>query len=168
MLPRIELDTTLNHLDSQYKTAASSDPRASQYYCKLAVIEFCGWIEEAQDLLVQESATRGGVWDTDLRSKVKRTYGFHFEDKFSPLLAHGMGYKTLRAVIQTLSYRPGSKFDSAVSTINSFVEIRNKAAHTHSSPGTTTYYQPSLVSSYLNTVAEGLLELETELISVGW
>ncbi len=168
MLSRTELDATLAHLDALYASTIATDPRSSQYFCKLAVIEFCGWIEEAQDLLIQESALRGAIWDPILKEKVKKNYGYHFTDKFAPLLAYGMGNKQLQNVIATVTSRGGSKLDSAISTINSFVTKRNEAAHTHSRPGGKTFYQPSLIHSYLDTVADGLSELESELIAIGW
>jgi hypothetical protein len=49
---------TLNHLDTLYNESSSQNKDIEPtYYSKLAVLEYCGWIEESLDLIVKRSFT---------------------------------------------------------------------------------------------------------------
>lgn len=50
MIVKKYIRNTLDSLDSKYNSAlTSSDPNEPVFYSKMAVLEYCGWIEEALD-----------------------------------------------------------------------------------------------------------------------
>lgn len=130
MLPNSELIQTLNELDRLYLLSAT--PRDSLMHAKHALLELCGWIEEAEDYIVRSCANK--LTDTTLKKcveeKIKYNSAFHFENNFMPLLALVIGLTKYELMQNNLS-ATGRYFLPMVSLINAFKAPRNDHAHTH-------------------------------------
>ena len=168
MLPNRELIQSLDELENLFQQA--TNPRDSLMHAKHAMLELCGWIEEAEDDLVLRCASK--IPDSSLKSliakKVENNYAFHYEDKFLPLLGMVIGlqkYSQIKIKLQTT----GTKFLSLSRNINDLKKPRNSHAHTHfdqskqQSNQLLTGLGPSAVKQKALDIYLGFTELEKSL-----
>jgi len=91
MLSNVELIQSLDDLEVAFQNATTA--RSSTMFAKHALLELCGWIEEAEDYIIQSCATK--LSDADLKGlvekRIKFNSAFHFTDNFLPLLALVIG-----------------------------------------------------------------------------
>lgn len=130
MLSNVELIQTLDELEKIYQL--STTPRDFKMHAKHALLELCGWIEEAEDYIVLACANK--LTDPTLKNiiadKTKFNSAFHFENNFVPLLSLVIGLTKFEHIKSKLSNN-GIYFSSLVTTINSLKTPRNDHAHTH-------------------------------------
>jgi hypothetical protein len=163
MLPNSELLISLGTLDQLY--TATNDTRQLKMYSKHALLELCGWIEEAQDYIVLECAKKVANAELSklIKSKVKKNYGFHYHDNFVATLGIVVGLQKYEKIRDKLD-ATGVYFNNLVSTINSLKDQRNSHAHTHFQlANATTLSAPSIVRRDSEQVYEGMIELEKYL-----
>jgi len=146
--------SSLTMLDREYNNALSSpDPNKAVYFSKLAIIEYCGWIEETMDAIIAAYA-KGNVktppFIESLNSKINKTYGFQYKKHFRPLLVHIVGIIRCERIQSTLD----SNGDLTIleSELNNYVVHRNKAAHTHISNVLPRYPSPSATIGSLHII----------------
>jgi len=171
MRPTTEIDQTLLSLhslfDSGLRTGCSV--KTLNYYCKLAIIELCGWIEQAMDEIVLDSAARSGIAGiTEIRTKVDKTYSFDYDDAFRPLLLLLIGFKQCEQIESKLNGTAASNFPSMRSLLSNLRPHRNSHAHTHLLSTTPQILAPSSIRGQLRQIANGLAEIENELIALGY
>lgn len=134
MLSNLELVQSLDDLEVAFQNASS--PRAYTMFAKHALLELCGWIEEAEDYIIQSCAKK--LSDTALKKlvadRIKTNSAFHFTDKFLPLLALVIGLAKYELIQNKLTAN-GMYFTNLVSTINGLKDPRDKHAHTHFETG---------------------------------
>lgn len=167
MIANTELLASLEVLDQLFTNAAST--RDALMHSKHALLELCGWIEEAEDYIVHCCASRlaDHADRTWIESKVKGNSGLHFENNFKQLLALVIGISKYRSVIDHLEAR-GKKFCGLISKINDFKKPRDAHAHTHfeefrASNATLTMNAPSLLKKHAIDIYMGFSELESNL-----
>lgn len=88
---------TLQEIDSWFKEP-SLDGDKPKLLSKLAVLEFCGWIEEEFDRLIivaENSKLNDPRW---LTSHIKKTNGFHYEKHWSRMFSGLYGEVLLRKI----------------------------------------------------------------------
>lgn len=149
----------LRDIEALYDNAKST--KKQFYFAKLAVLELCGWLESAQDGLVRESAGRSisvAANQAMVDEKIKRTYGFEYDQNFRPLLIFVVGLSRLERV-ETDFDTSGSltKFRGLLSKLK---KPRNDAAHTHTDGLLPNIDAPSVVRKNLEELFLYLRELE--------
>ena len=168
MLSNVELIQSLDDLEVAFQNATS--PRASTMFAKHALLELCGWIEEAEDYIVHNCATK--LADPALvclvKERVKNNFAFHFTNKFIPLLALVVGlakYETIRIKL----IANGMYFSGLETAINNLKDPRDKHAHTHFELGKSqinallTGQSPNSLRQKAIDIYKGFCELEASL-----
>jgi hypothetical protein len=170
MIDTTEINSTLLSLDRYYLACRSSDAsnKTLNFYCKLAVIELSGWIENTMDNIIHQSANRTKfskeVQDI-LISRVKRNHGFHFADNFLPLLLLLIGtrnYETLNK--EHLNSPQHSGLQDLLSNLK---KLRDSCAHTHLQTDDKQIQTPSSLRDQLKTIADGLSTVDAWLRNNG-
>ncbi|MEE4634250.1 hypothetical protein V2K98_12035 [Pseudomonas alliivorans] len=166
-----EIDQTLLALntlfDAGLKTGCST--KTLNYYCKLALIELCGWVEQAMDELILASAARSAIaGHGEIKIRVDKTYSFDYGEAFRPLLLLLVGYKQCEAIESKLNGAPLSAFQTMKSLLSTLRPHRNAHAHTHLESSMNQIMAPSSTRAHLKNIEKGLIEIEMELISLGY
>lgn len=159
MVTKGDIGRNLRDIEALYDDSKSIKKKF--YFSKLAVLELCGWLECTQDILIKESAGRcisAAANRTTVEEKIKRTYGFEYEQNFRPLLILIVGLSKLEK-IETQFDATGSltKLRGLLSRLRS---PRNTVAHTHTSGQLPNIDAPSVVRSNLEELYNYLRELE--------
>src|SRR5262245_144151 len=99
MISISHLSSSLNKLNSDYLIV--NQPTEDQLrICKHALLEVCGWSEEAQDSILHACAAK--IADQHLKDlaeqKIKANSGFHNDGNFAPLLGLMIGLQGLSSV----------------------------------------------------------------------
>ena len=95
-MPDVErLKKTLQFLDTMYQEhQTSDDPEEAVAFAKLAVLEFCGWVEMTIDDIAREAVQVSLPTEADrkpLEALIKGTHGFNYSSHVSPLLISTIG-----------------------------------------------------------------------------
>ena len=154
MVTKEDIVATLANLDEKYSAALGSDsPQDATFYAKLALLEYCGWLEETLDDIVRESIKgelETGHFRDFLEQKIIRpTYGFQYGD-FVPMLMKAIGIVKVEKLASELN--KDEKLDVLKAELGQVKKARNDAAHTWLKGTTHTYQAPSWIISRLNRV----------------
>lgn len=160
---------TLNGLEQRYieslKTPTSED---SVYFSKLAILEYCGWIEESFDDIVRRSV-KGKIktpkFQQILKKKViGKNNGFQYDDNFLPMLSRAIGLRGME-IIEIYLKRSG-QLELFISELNSIKEHRNNAAHTCISGATPSYPAPSIIKANFKKIFPIMTGIYKEVIKL--
>lgn len=150
-----DIQKNLNELDKLYNLASSIQANQSHliFYSKLAIIEYCGWLEDSIDIIVRR-AMKNRLKETELekifQDNIRRNYGFSYDDNFRKLLISSIGLEKTDHLIRYL--KANSSFYILQSHLNTLKAIRNRAAHTYHKKGVMiSYDSPSVIKNYLAT-----------------
>jgi hypothetical protein len=169
MLSDSELLANLAHYEEIYNSS-SFDLRITLLCSKSSILEVCGWVEQAMDLLVTESASRCGLsnsritWIQD--NYIKRNYGFAYKKHFEKMITSVVGY----AMLEKAEMNAGGAFITMVGVLNTLTPLRNHYAHTHFElmcpypKNLTVVPAPSTMKSHAANTFAGLKALEDQLI----
>lgn len=173
MLANTDLLASLNTLQGLYSAALGQPAAEQKRICKYALLELCGWVEEAQDHILHACTAK--LSDPDLiaiiNNRVKRTHGFHPDDHFLPMLGLVIGlhnYEIVRAnlLLTTPLFQP------AMQLLASLKVPRNTHAHTHfvgtNASALGLLNAPSILLADANTLNVGFTALENELVAAGF
>jgi hypothetical protein len=120
---------TLTGIENWFKEP-TSDSERPKLLSKLAIIEFCGWLEEWMDetvRLVNTHTTKDPAWvETDI---INHTHGFHYRKHFRPMLRGVVGEYRLRSAES--KYEQGNPGDLELidSNLSNLWTLRCKLAH---------------------------------------
>ncbi|MBV7498807.1 hypothetical protein [Achromobacter sp. ACM05] len=138
---------------------------------KAALLDVCGWLEEAMDSIVIDSAHRCNLSSDRLHAiqqqYVKRTYGFEYSRHFEKMLTAVIGFKVLEQAEAHIGATTLMPFMAAVSSL---VPLRNHYAHTHldaSQPypqSTSSIPAPNALVPFVTQAENALLALESALV----
>ena len=164
MVDKTDITNTLNELDLLY----NSQPAQAFYYAKLALLELCGWIEQTMDFIIIDNsniklsvqANKSLVKD----SIVKRTYGFHYDDHFRPMLMKLIGLIELEKLENNL--KATGDFAILSSQLGSLRQSRDKAAHTTIAGATPSFEAPSNIKAYLERIYPIIQTIDTALRAI--
>jgi hypothetical protein len=175
MLPNTDLLASLWVLDGLYAASSGRPPDEQLRICKYGVLELCGWIEEAQDFVVNGCAAK--LSDQDLKDiineRVRRNYGFDADSHFLPLLGLVIGLHNYEAIRANLILT-APMFDPAMQALSTLKVPRNTHAHTHftaSNQAANLHLsgrQPRILIQEANKIHSGLCALEGALIAEGF
>lgn len=109
---------------------------------RLAVIEFCSWIEFALDEVVRQAmgGTREAVAERD--KLIKGVWGFRYEEDFRRMFREINGIARTREFDRKVS---ASEKSALVSKLLTMTKLRNSAAHGWGNEGTPEMLAPSKV-----------------------
>ncbi len=163
-----EILSVVGDIDMEYNKPTTTTHYAI-LFSKLAVIEFCGWIEQTIDALLNDyshSKLTGQPHKNYLQEVViSPNYGFHYEKNLRKMFLSVIGVKNLEHFENSLEANNGY-FLQLKSILGTFSTSRNRAAHTYTPHGTTiTYDSPSIVKSNIVTITPILQEIERLLTS---
>lgn len=166
MLSHADLQNSLTTLDSQFVSATG--PLEAAFCAKLAVIECCGWIEEAMDELgttcYQRCLTQAPNRKICLVA-ITHTYGFDYHLHFRKMLGTVIGMTGIERMERNADSIKIARLDSALSTMKA---VRDSHAHTHIKGAIQNLTAPSTVLSQLPSIVDGLREIERRLAERTW
>lgn len=152
---------TLSFLDRKYnKSLTNSDQEVAILFAKMAVLEYCGWLEATFDEIARNCVRRKLRTFTSrkiLEDKISKTYGFTYETNVRPLLVYGLGSIRLLKVENKLN--TGGDLDSLKSELGQMNVLRREAAHTFTSGRTSRFDAPSRIIANLNKTEPVLKDL---------
>ena len=142
------LNKTLDFLDRLYNEhITSEDSEEAVAFSKLAVIEFCGWVETTIDDIARSSVIVSLPASSDrssLENLIKDTSGFDYKRHVTPLLTHSIGIVKYTQIEETLKQE--GLLDQFTTVLNAeFKKMRNRAAHTFLDGTQRNYDAPSLI-----------------------
>ena len=139
----------LKELDKLYNFSSSNMHKI--FYSKLALIEYCGWLENSIDILMFRAMK--DVNDPSLKrngeESIKRNYGFTFSEHFKVLLIKILGLSKTQELIGFL--RRNGDFVVLEAKLNNLKTLRNEAAHNYY-VGNQVYNSPQFYIQELNLV----------------
>ncbi|HCY43548.1 MAG TPA: hypothetical protein DHV48_19800 [Prolixibacteraceae bacterium] len=163
MINYIDIENNILIIEGKYV-----DPLTTTHeqilYSKLAVLEFCGWIEESLDQILKDylhlRITTQNQTYVD-KNIIKNNYGFEYERYTRRMFCSVLGIKNLETVETTLNGY-GGQIITLESILLSYTRIRNNAAHNSTPVGTTLRFNaPSIVLSHFRTIKPIISDLET-------
>ena len=169
MLSDLELMANLDYYEGTYKSP-TYDLRTMLLSSKASILEVCGWVEQAMDLFVMDTARRCGLsparqeWIS--QKYVRPTSGFSYQGHFEKMIVSVVGYR----VLEEAESKAGGVIPIMEGTLSDLTKLRNHYAHTHFNSidpypkNMTGIPAPTLLKSHAKTVVVGLKELETQMI----
>lgn len=163
MIDYIKIKSTLDRLDVEYNNQIL-DIQMPILFSKLAVIEFCGWIEESFDDVLYQYIGNHIVDSNHIRIArkfVNTNYGFDYEKNTFKLFSIVLGINNWENILDKVPPRDLTNFQT---TLSSYTVIRNRAAHTYTPIGRTiTYDSPSVVLGEFNKIKIPIQIIENEI-----
>ncbi|TAE59559.1 MAG: endoribonuclease [Nostocales cyanobacterium] len=164
-ITKTKIQKTLNDMDKFYNQ--TTDPNLQKYYSKLALLELCGWIEQAIDEIVLRCAKRC-IKNPDylkvIQDDVKKTSNFDYEKSFRDLLIKIIGLMNFEKLEKSVN--PVS-LAILKPKLNSLKPLRNSHAHTHIENCTQILNSPSVTKGYFIDIFNALKDYEQTLKRLG-
>jgi hypothetical protein len=156
------IKSNLSSLEKKFNSSRSI--RESTLYSKLAIIELCGWLEEALDDLVIRCLKKS-IKDAALREQIKvntidRNYGFEYDKHFKNMLVQIVGYGGVEKFEKQVDNAKLLQFKSICGTLK---VARHSAAHTHTRGVTHTFNAPSITINNFTRLCECIMAFEKAL-----
>ncbi len=166
MLSDREIKANLQALDTQFRGATTT--QAANLSSKLAVLELCGWIEEAMDDIAEKCYLRCLTETSNqklCKEIVRATYGFEYHYHFRKMLAGIIGQTGMERIERRADGTKLALLQSALSTLK---VARDGFAHTYLKGATPTLSAPSFLLSQFPALWEGLREVEARISERAW
>ena len=156
-----QIRKTLNFLDSQYNISSSSAVQVRpMMFSKLAVIEYCGWLEETFDEIARNGA-RGKLKTKPCRQgfekQITATVGFVYQKSGRRLICSAIGIAKLLEVEKEM--KKNGDLERLQSYLGQMNGYRKRAAHTSTRGVTAQYLAPSAVIENFNQTKPILLKM---------
>ena len=161
MVTKGSISKNLNRLERLYDKSKS--PKEGLFYSKLAMLEFCGRIEESMDDIISRCATKHLRKESNKREVaeiIRMTYGFEYRKHFRRMLIMLLGIIDIEKLERRVDQ---VKFQRFKSTLGSLKRPRDVQAHTHLRGAMVTLDAPSATKKKFMVVYEGLKEIEVEI-----
>ncbi|MBP2603777.1 hypothetical protein [Acinetobacter calcoaceticus] len=149
-LSKSSILSNLNTLHGLYSDS-QSDVLRLVFYSKLALIEYCGWLECSIDIIMNEIVKH--VQNDQLRrigeGFIKKVHGFSYDQHFILLLVQTFGVSNTDKLYR--AFEASGKLDILRAKLNNaeLIQSRNKAAHTYHIDASVSYNSPEI---YINDV----------------
>lgn len=169
MIVKKHILKTLTFLDESFSSALSSpSPEQAVFFSKLAILEYCGWIEEAFDQIIRRSV-KGQLRSQEFRqiletSIIGNTYGFQYKKHFRTMLTRAVGLSKAEIIEKYL--KDSGQFHILVSELENIKKDRDSAAHTWIDGATRTYPAPSFTKSKFKRVYPILRGIYSQIIKL--
>lgn len=161
MIHSRRIRTTLDFLDGEYNAhLLHRDTEIPVLYAKMAILEYCGWLELTFDEIARNCVRRKLRTVASrkiLETQIDRTHGFTYQHNVVPLLAYGLGTVKLLQVERKLEAT--GELQALKSHLGAINQSRREAAHTFTSGRTSRFDAPSKTIVSLNTIEPTLQKL---------
>lgn len=151
------LKKTLKFLDAMYQLhQTSEDPEEAVAFSKLAVLEFCGWVEMTIDDIARKAVHVSLPAEADrkpLENLIKNTSGFNYSSHVTPLLVSAIGSIRFSVIERTMEDEALLERFRSILNTSEFSRMRNRAAHTFNDGTQRNYDAPSSVLGKLQQIA---------------
>lgn len=120
---------TLTSIENWFKEPTANNERP-KLLSKLALIEFCGWLEEWMDDSVREinhSTLNDSHWVEE--NIIRKTNGFHYAKHFRPMLCGVLGEHGIRRIEGIYEVAYPSDLELISSNLGSLWRLRCDLAH---------------------------------------
>jgi hypothetical protein len=169
MIVKKHILKTLVDLDERYKVSLLSPTQQDAiFFSKLAVLEYCGWVEEAFDLIVKRSVNKRlktQPFKQILQDKIiGNNYGFQYKENFRPMLIQSIGLCGMERIENYL--KTTGQLEVLKSELAAVKTDRNNAAHTWTNGATRTYPSPSIIISRLQTIYPIAKDLYSQMVKL--
>jgi hypothetical protein len=162
MVTKTYIADNLRQIERLYNSSPSV--QKGLFYSKLAVIELCGWIEMSMDDIVLRLAAkrlRDEKNRTYIKTNVKKTSGFDYEQHFLPMVAAIVGRQGIE--------RMNSRLDSTLilpltGALSALKTARNVLAHQYIKDTTLVIDAPSVTNGRFPVVLAGLKNIEAAVM----
>ncbi len=160
-----QIKQTLSFLDAEYNSHIGSGEQIKpMMFSKLAVIEYCGWLEETFDEITincirEKQKTR--VSRAVIHDKIKATVGFNYESSGRRLICAAIGVVKLLEIEHELEKK--GELSLLKSNLGAMNKQRRRAAHTSTKGITQQYIAPSVTIQNFN-VTEPILRKMWSLV----
>jgi hypothetical protein len=171
MLSDLELQSNLAYHQQVY-AGCNYDLRITQLSSKSSILEVCGWVEQAMDLLVRDAVNRCKLspkYSSHVDKKyIEKTFGFEYRKHFEKMLIAVVGYR----ILEKAEVLAGNDLIKMESILTDLSKLRNHYAHTHfdindpNPQGYSSIPTPTIMVSHAKIAASGLLALEASLIQL--
>lgn len=154
------IEATLGKLHSAYD-ADGADTEMMVLYSKLALLEFCGWIEESLDDIVNSYLVRKAISGDNLtyiNGVVSNNYGFKYDKNVRPMFCSTIGICGWAYIESSIN---SSLFKC---TLNAMASKRDTAAHTHTVAQT--FDSPSVIRNNYRNIKPIFQAIETEMNTI--
>jgi hypothetical protein len=147
MIVKKHILETLSNLDKYYNDSLCLNSKKSIYFSKLAVLEYCGWIEESFDDIARRSVK--GKIKTEAFQKILdgvvigKNSGFQYVENLRPMMLQAMGLQGMEKLENYL--RNSGTFEIFVSELSMINKYRKTAAHTWVKGVIANYPAPSII-----------------------
>lgn len=138
-------------------------PKEALFYSKLAILELCGWIEEAMDDIVKNCANRKLRNSNNigsLKEIIKKVHGFDYHNNFRKMLMQVIGLIRLETIESRVDQ---TKLQHMQAALGALKGQRDDVAHTHIKGITLRIDAPSVTKQKFMDVYEGLKNFEHKL-----
>jgi hypothetical protein len=125
------IEETLRELDVWFRDFPGGSQRP-KFLAKLAMLEFCGWLELRMDDIVREAARRCGAESSWVEENlIGKTSGFKYNEHFRPMLCSVLGHGCVGRIESRLDQQNGGDVEQLKSTLGTLWNMRGSLAHTH-------------------------------------
>lgn len=162
------IEETLRELDLWFQDVPGGSERP-KLLSKLALLEYCGWLEHRFDEITRNMSNRCGV---DLswveKNLIARTNGFKYDDHFRPMLCSVLGGGCVERVERRLDQESAGFVDRLRQILFSLSSSRNDLAHTHFAGMSKqiVLYAPSWCLNQQRITAKILVKYEAAMVVV--
>lgn len=148
MIDARALKESLRRINEQFNLPGV-DSHLARLYSKLAFLEYCGWLEDSMDAVVEQSTLpylSSEVFKKTFQNKVTKYTSFKYSD-FLEMLIFSVGMIGAEKIVRAM----GSDIDVFQGLI-SHVGNRNTLAHTHTSEQTPQVQSPSTIIGWVEKI----------------
>jgi len=165
MINYTDIETNIITIDGKYNNPLTTT-HEKILYSKLAVLEFCGWIEESLDQMLKDYMNSRIMVPNQkyvIDNIIKKNSGFEYGTYTRKMFCSVLGMKNLESIETTLNGN-GGQIVTLESLLQNYTKIRNDAAHNSTPLGTTlSYNAPSVVLADFRRIKPIFLGLEASV-----
>lgn len=166
MVDYLIIENILSNLDTLYSVSiGSADATIPASYCKLAVLELGGWIEESVDLMLFnyiDNKLCSKACIARIKEIIRKNYGFKYNENLVPLFMGVLGANNWENIVDSI----GDAQIAILSTMcGNYTNQRNDAAHTYQLV-THSYCSPSSVRNDFHQIKPIIEKIENEILKL--
>lgn len=160
MVCKTKILKELIKFDKLYQGAGNE----KKYYAKLALIEFCGWVEISMDDIIFKHTKRKKIVANDFKyvekEIVKPINSFSY-GHFRTMLIKTVGFQNVIKIEDRINTRTKTLFQSRLANLK---PMRDDHAHTFLKGCTRRIHSPStIIISYFDDIYNGLVEFQKRI-----
>jgi hypothetical protein len=155
MIVKKNILATINDFDNRYNEALlSPNSKDSIYISKLAILEYCGWIEDSLDKIVRRSVSKK-IKTLPFKQMLDQriignNYGFLYKENFRPMMLSAIGIVKMESLERKID--SDGHLEILISQLESVKKNRDSAAHTWVNEVLPQYQAPSSLRSKIEII----------------